>query len=208
MKLRINNWYQSDKGKHFVLTEKGKQECASYNCKTVGEPVSEYDTNAYKMDVEKGYVEEVDIPGWTILTGYQVIYYNNGYRLSVGNSQTFPTRKAAETYKKHYELYPWFNNELFIEEVAYEGVPLSESKMYNGKEVVDKEHYFGLDCCEIGDYFTEEMIDYFIGLLPPACMRTDCLQLGEARSSRIDEEGKGRTTYSTFKKVDDGIWEY
>lgn len=27
-------------------------------------------------------------------------------------------------------------------------------------------------------------------------------------SSRIDENGKGRTTYSTFKKVDDGIWEY
>lgn len=38
MELR-NNWYKADKGKHFVLTEKGKEECASYKHKTVGEVV-------------------------------------------------------------------------------------------------------------------------------------------------------------------------
>lgn len=65
------------------------------------------------------------------------MYYHKGkYRLSAGNPQIFPTRKAAEVYKKHYESYTWFNDTLVIEEVEYDGVPLSESKMYNGKEQV------------------------------------------------------------------------
>ena len=135
-------------------------------------------------------------------------YYEGKYRLSAGNPQIFPTRKAAEIYKKHYEAYAWFNKDLVIEEVEYDGVPLNKPKMYKGKEIVDKEHYFGLDAHEVGEYFTEDMIDSFMDLLPPACMRSDCSQIGEPCSSRIDENGKGRTTYSTFKKVDDGIWEY
>lgn len=208
MKLRINDWFQSEKGKHFVLTEKGKQECASYKHKTIGEPVNEYDTEACKMDVEKGYVEEVDIPGWTTLKGYKVVYYHNGYAMSAGNPQIFPTRKVAETYKKQYETYKWFNHELFIEETEYEGVPLSESRIYKGKEVIDREHYFGLACCEIGDYFTEEMVDEFMNTLPPACMRYDCSQMGEPISSRIDKDGRCINTYATFKRIDEGIWEY
>lgn len=209
MELR-SNWYKADKGKRFVLTEKGKKECVNYRNKTVGEPVDEYDYEATKWSVDKGYVIETDIPGWTKgLKGYEVVYYHEGkYRLSAGNPQIFSTRKAAEVYKKHYESYPWFDEELLIEETEYDGVPLSESKMYNGKEIVDKEHYVGLDAHEVGEYFTEDMIDFFMDLLPPACMRNDCSQIGEPCSSRIDENGKGRTTYSTFKKVDDGIWEY
>ena len=121
MELRRDGWYRADKGKRFVLTEKGKAECASYSYKTVGEPVSEYDYEAVDWAVGKEYVIEVDIPGWTTLVGYEVVYYNNGYRLHAGNAQTFPTRKAAEAYKKHYESYPWWNDELFIEEVEYEG---------------------------------------------------------------------------------------
>lgn len=177
MELR-NNWYKADKGKHFVLTEKGKKECAGYKNKTVGEPVDEYDYEATKWSVDKGYVVETDIPGWTKgLKGYEVVYYHEGkYRLSAGNPQIFQTRKAAEVYKKHYELYSWFNDTLVIEEVTYDGIPLSEPKMYNGKEVVDKEHYFGLDAHEIGDYFTEDMVNYFMDLLPPACMRSMQMQ--------------------------------
>ena len=52
MELRRDGWYRADNGKHFVLTEKGKAECASYSYKTVGEPVDEYDfgidMNEYK----------------------------------------------------------------------------------------------------------------------------------------------------------------
>lgn len=142
------------------------------------------------------------------LKGYEVVYYHRGYRLSAGNLQTFPTLKAAENYKKHYESYPWFDHELFVEEVEYEGVPLSESKIYNGKEVIDEDHYFGLDACEIGDYFTEDMIDNFMDMLPPACMRSDCSQIGEPDSQRIDDNGKCKYTYATFKRIAEGIWEY
>ena len=35
MKLRIDNWYKSDKGKCFILTEKGKQACANYKHQTI-----------------------------------------------------------------------------------------------------------------------------------------------------------------------------
>lgn len=204
----INNYYKAAKGKHFVLTEKGKSECASYSYKTVGEPIDEYDYEAVHWAVDNGYVEEVDIPGWTTLLGYEVVYYNNSHRLYAGNPQTFPIRIPAEIYKKHYEAYPWMDHELLIEEVEYEGVPLSESQMYNGKEVVDKEHYFGLNAHEVGTYFTEDMVNDFMDMLPPACMKSDCSQIGEPTSHRIDESGKSRATYATFKRIAEGIWEY
>jgi len=208
MRLRTDNWYSADKGKHFVLTEKGREECASYSHKTVGEPVDEYDTEAVYWAVEKGYVSEVDIPGWTTLTGYKVVYYHKDQELSAGNPQIFPIRKAAEVYKQHYGSYPWMEHELFVKEVTYEGVPLGESQFYNGKEVVDKEHYFGLDAHEVGTYFTEDMVNTFMDVLPPACMRSDCSQIGEPVSCRIDDAGNNKNTYSTFKRIADGIWEY
>lgn len=143
------------------------------------------------------------------LKGYEVVYYyKEKSRLHAGNPQVFPTRKAAEAYKKHYESYPWFNDELVIEEVEYEGTPLSESKIYNGKEIIDKEHYFGLDACEVGDYFTEEIIDDFMNMLSPVCMRSDCFQIGEPTSSEMDENGKYKSTYATFKRIAKDIWEY
>ena len=208
MELRRDGWYRADNGKHFVLTEKGKTECASYSYKTVGEPVDEYDYEAVGWAVENEYVTEENIPGWTTLQGYEVVYYHNGYRLPAGNPQTFPTLKAAEGYKRHYESYPWMDHELLIEEVEYEGVPLSESQLYNGKEVIDEEHYFGLDACEIGDYFTEDMVNDFMDMLPPVCWRSDCAQIGEPSSHRIDENGNGKATYATFKRIAEGVWEY
>lgn len=207
MELR-NNWYKADKGKHFILTEKGKKECASYRHKTVGEPVSEYDYEAVDWAVENGYVTEVAIPGWTTLIGYEVVYYLNGHRITVGNPEVFPLRKVAEKCKEHYEAYPWMEHELIIESVEYEGVPLSESQFYNGKEVMDKEHYFGLDACEIGSYFSEDMVKDFIDMVPPACMRSDCSQIGEPASYRIDNKGNCRPTYATFKQIAEGVWEY
>ena len=204
-----NYGYKADKGKRFVLTEKGKAECASYKHKTVGEPVDEYDYEATEWSVDKGYVIETDIPGWTKgLKGYEVVYYIGADRLSAGNPQIFPLRKPAEAYKKHYESYSWFDRELFIEEAEYDGVPLSDPQMYNGKEVVDQEHYFGLDAHEAGEYFSQDMVDSFMNMLPPACMRSDCCQLGEPLSHELNERGKWQPTYATFKKIDDGIWEY
>lgn len=208
MKLRSDGWYDADKGKHFVLTEKGKAECVSYEHKTVGEPIDEYDTEAVSWAVNKGYVIETSIPGWTTLKGYEVVYYNDGHRLYAGNPQVFPTEKLAEVYRNHYKSYPWVKQELFIENVEYEGVPLSEGQYYNGKELIDKEHYFGLDAHEVGSYFTEDMICDFMDMLPPASMSSICSQIGEPVSSRIDENGKCRATFATFKKITENVWEY
>lgn len=197
--------YKADKGKQFVLRiVPTKEEHATLSTYEEGYVFGEFVSKSY---VDKGYVAEEDIPGWTVLKGFQVVYYKGEYRLTAGNPQIFPTRKTAEVYKKHYESYPWMGDELIIEEVECEGIPLSESKYYNGKEVIDEEHYFGLEVCEIGDYFTEDMVMKFMDLLPPVCMRSDCSQIGEPTSSRTDEN-KIRNTYPTFKKIDEGIWEY
>ena len=205
-----DGWCEADKGKYFVLTKKGKEECASFKDKIVGQPIDEDETYAFKYYIDNNFLEEVDIPGWTKLIGYQVVYYKNGYRFTVGNPQIFPIRKAAEVYKNHYESYSWMKEHAsIIEEVEYEGVPLKESQLYNGKEVIDKEHYFGLDCCEIGDYFTEEMINYFMDLLPPACMRTNCSQIGEPASHVLNvNDGNYYATYATFKQITKNIWQY
>ena len=209
MELKRDGFYKADKGKHFILTEIGKAECASYRNKTVGEPVSEYEDEAVHWAVEEGYLVETDIPGWTTLKGYEVVYYLNNHKLYVGNQQVFPLRKIAEIYKKNFESYSWMKDrKIVIEEVDYEGVPLSESKYFNGKEVIDQEHYFGLDACEIGSYFTEEMVEYFMNVLPPVCWRDDCAQIGEPYTLRIDDNGECKNTYDTFKKISDGIWEY
>lgn len=161
----------------------------------------------YKAD-NTGSTKEEDIPRCTTLTGYQVVFYHNGDRLSAGNPQIFPTQKIAEVYKKYYSSRPWCKEQLFVEKVEYEGVPLSASRTYNGKEIIDEEHFYGLDACEIGDYFTEDMVNQFMDLLPCACLRSDCSQIGEAVSWRIDENGDTKTTYATFKKIDEDIWEY
>lgn len=206
MKL-CDNFYYADKGRHFVLTEKGKQEYANYRNRAIGEPVDECDTEAAHCDVEKGYVTEVDIPGWTTLTGYEVVYYHKNHRLSAGNPQVFPIRKAAEGYKKHYEAYPWFDHELCIEETKYEGVPLSPCSTYNGKDVIDKEHYFGLAACETGEYFSNELIREFMDQLSPAYMGNSYFQMGEPVSHE-DDHGRLRATYASFVRVTKNIWRY
>ena len=198
--LKYGNGYKADKGKQFVLrTVPKKGEHTRLSVYEEGYIFKEYVPCHY---VDDGFVVEEDIPGWTGLKGYQVVYDQGNKKIPVGSAQIFPIYKAAASYKKYYESCPWFNNALFIEDVIYEGVPLSKSKVYN-----DNEHYFGLDACEVGDYFTEDMVDGFMNVLPPACMRSDCSQIGEPVSDKMDKDGKYKPTYTTFKKVDKGIWE-
>lgn len=67
----------------------------------------------------------------------------------------------------------------------------------------------GIGQYEPGDLVTQEVVDEYMNALPPACMRSDCSQLGEPYSHREDpESGKFRATYLTFAKVAPGLWEY
>ena len=103
--------YNTDKGFHFVLTEKGKT-WASYKNYKVGEPISDDDTWAPSKMVEDGVVEEVPIPDWVVTTGWKVVYDYNGYQLTAGNPIIFPDLELAKNYKLNYENYPWMKHEL------------------------------------------------------------------------------------------------
>lgn len=79
---------------------------------------------------------------------------------------------------------------------------------YNDKEVFTQDT-FSYSTVQIGDYVEQAVVDDAMDLLPPACMRSDCSQMGEPYSHREDPAtGKWRATYATFKQVEKGIWQY
>lgn len=82
---------------------------------------------------------------------------------------------------------------------------------YNGKEVFTQDT-FSYEDIKIGDYVEQAVVDDAMNMLPPACMRSSCSQVGEPYSHRQDPDtGRWRATYATFKRVtsgSDGIWEY
>jgi hypothetical protein len=199
---------KAKKGNHFVLTEYGKT-YASYRDCEVGKPIEKDDDLwALECHVKDGVVGEVPDPDWVTKEGYSVVYNHNGYEISVGNSYVFAERELAERYLKHHQARPMIRNEtLYIKETVYEGKKHKPCREYNGKRVYNKD-WCHFDCLEIGDLVEAEIIDDMINALPPACMRSDCCQLGEPHSSRVDENGKGHNTYITFKRIADGIWEY
>jgi hypothetical protein len=72
---------------------------------------------------------------------------------------------------------------------------------------------FRYDAARIGDLVTQEVVDNAMNILPPACMRADCSQMGEPYSHRIDpDNGKWRAVYATFKMVgvedNEMLWQF
>lgn len=79
---------------------------------------------------------------------------------------------------------------------------------YNGKVVIAGED-FSFSTVKVGDYVEQEVVDYAMDIMPPACMASYCSQIGEPYSHKIDPlTGNLRATYATFKKVGKGVWEY
>ncbi len=219
MRLRIDGWYNADEGKYFVLTEKGKECSASYRNMAVGEPVSEYDYEAVKWAVDKGYLVEVPIPDWIEKEGYKVVYDHNGYTLSAGNPIVFPERELAEKYMANYSYYPvkydkacyytgYRDVKLYITTAVFKGRKLKDCREYNGKKVYNQSWYYGPSALAVGDLVEENIVDDIINALPPACMRSDCVQLGEPAGMTLDESGNIRSTFYTFKRVADDVFEY
>ena len=56
---------------------------------------------------------------------------------------------------------------------------------------------------QVSDEVDGEMVDYFVGCLPPQTMTEDCIQIGEP----YDQDGYGRPTFITLEKVGDA-WHY
>ena len=79
----------------------------------------------------------------------------------------------------------------------------------DNKKVIYTEDTFLYETARVGDLVTEDVVNNAINCLPPACMRSDCTQMGEPYSHQQDPStGKYRATYATFKRISDGIWEY
>lgn len=81
---------------------------------------------------------------------------------------------------------------------------------YNGEKVWKSEEFL-YENAQVGDYVDAEVVDDAMSIIPPACMRSDCSQLGEPYSHRQDPDtGVWRPTFRTFKCVsqEHGIWMY
>lgn len=208
MELRRDGWYQADKGKHFVLTEKGKIESASYINKVVGQPVDEYDTEAPETKIRNGFLEEVDIPDWVVTQGYRVVYDYKGNTIPAGSGNLiFHDLDIARKYRDNYNN-KGYKEMAYITDAVFEGREPKACDEYNGKLVYNDSWYYGPDALAVGDYVEESIIDDMVNALPPACMRADCIQCGEAYSTRLHPDGGYRNTYTTFKQVDEGVYEY
>ena len=80
--------------------------------------------------------------------------------------------------------------------------------LYNGKEVFTFDT-FSYSTVKVGDYVEEAVVDYAMNIVFPACMRSDCSQVGEPYSHYIDPDtGKLRPVFATFKHVTADKWQY
>ncbi|MBQ8331100.1 MAG: hypothetical protein IJX94_01205 [Clostridia bacterium] len=59
-----------------------------------------------------------------------------------------------------------------------------------------------------GDTVAEDVVDYFMDIVPPVVLRKNLLQVGEAHNYEFDpEKGKMRSTFATFYKAE-GEWKF
>lgn len=67
----------------------------------------------------------------------------------------------------------------------------------------------GLDLIEfvsVGDKVGEDIVDYFLNVLPPIVNYSNLLQVSEPYSSEVCENGGCKDTFLTFRKEKDGNW--
>lgn len=204
MELRRDGWYRADKGKHFVLTEEGRQNCASYRNLEIGKPVDEYETEAVGWAVDKGYVIEVADPNWIVQKGYRAVYDHCGHQLPCGNPTVFHHKWMAERAVKEFNERPWNRecDKAYVIEAAYEGKRPRPCRKYNGKTVYNSDWWWG-DIGKVGDYVDQEIADWFLNCVPPKTYTSSMIQCGEPSGSR--KEGM---TYGTLVRVTKDVWEY
>lgn len=141
---------------------------------------------------------------------YRVVYNHNGHVIEAGQNRWIPSKEIAKKVLKYQQSCQFFKDtKLYLEERDVENPRhRTACKMYKDKIVYNKDWLY-FDALEIGDFVEEDIVRNSIECVPPACTRTDCMQCGEPYSSRQDPKtGKWRTTYTTFSKVTDGIYEY
>lgn len=143
---------------------------------------------------------------------YKVVYNHKGYTIEAGQNGWIPSKEIAEKILTHHQNRPiFFDTLLYLEErERTEPIDKKDCRSYCGK-IVYNEDWLYFDALQIGDYVENEIVTNLMDCLPPACMRSDCSQLGEPSSSKIDYDGRCKNVYATFKCVTSGsnsIWEY
>lgn len=86
-------------------------------------------------------------------------------------------------------------------------------KITSGIAVKTMESWYGSglnfdEYCFPGDTVGEDVVDYFVNVVPPVTLRSDCVQSGEEHSCEPDDSGKYRATYTTFHRTGDGQFRF
>jgi len=144
---------------------------------------------------------------WNDNREYALFYDHKGYRIPVGTEGWVPTRRIANKLIAYHESRP-INKDVEIYMVERIKERLYEPmKHFNGKLVYNSDYLFW-NALSAGDYVSEQIARYITDAISPASMRSDCLQLGEPASTKIDDEGRERSVYITLKKVSEEVYEY
>ncbi len=89
-------------------------------------------------------------------------------------------------------------------------VKAERKKITSGVEVKTMESWYGSglnfdDYCFPGDTVGEDVVGYFVNVVPPVTLRFDCVQAGEEHSYERGDDGKYRATYTTFHRTGDRL---
>lgn len=92
-------------------------------------------------------------------------------------------------------------------------VQAERKKITSGVDIKTMESWYGSglsfdDYCFPGDTAGEDIVDYFVNVVPPVTLRYDCIQAGEEHSSELDDSGKYRATYTTFHRTGSGQYRF
>lgn len=141
---------------------------------------------------------------------YRVVYDNKGYTIEAGQNGWIPSLEIAQKILLHQQKKPFFRDtKLYLEERERMEPLYKENCRDCGGKIIYNEDWLYFDALEIGDWVEEEIIDNFMDMLPPACMKLNCFQIGEPANHKIDENtGDTKPVYGTFKYVAKDIWEY
>ena len=115
-------------------------------------------------------------------------YFKNecGEKIKLGLSQIYSVLQAAMIVQN---------------EIKYNGKPKTmEEWESSGITAFD-------DYVALGDEVDEEIVDNYLGMVPPACHSKRLMQMGEADQHLPNANGSYKATYMTFEKSD-GQWYY
>lgn len=144
---------------------------------------------------------------WNDNREYALFYESGGREIPVGSEGWVPSRNiVTKLLEYHSSRAVLKDKDIYIRERVKQRLyqPL---KQFNGKVVYNRDYCF-LNALSAGDLVGQDVYNFFVDAVQPACLRSDCTQLGEAASIKIDENGHEKNVYETIRKIADGIYEY